>query len=212
MNRLITLLCTAQVCLATMASAAPLSITLPPETAVFKSSELPGYPLAQQKCSICHSADYINFQPPGRSLAQWTAEASKMQQVYGAPISDQDVSTIGAYLAVTYGSAKASDAEVLADSNPSAGLVSAAPVAKGDAMALLQNHACLSCHAVDHKVVGPAYHDVATQYGSDPQALARMASSIAHGSTGKWGDIPMPPFAQLSPEDLQTLATFILHQ
>ena len=109
MKRLTTLLCAAQVCLATLASAAPLAIKLPPETAVFKPSELPGYALAQQKCSTCHSADYINFQPPGMTLAQWTAEASKMQHVYGAPISDQDVSMIGAYLAVTYGSAKASD-------------------------------------------------------------------------------------------------------
>ncbi|MGH8375674.1 MAG: c-type cytochrome, partial [Pseudomonas sp.] len=98
-----TLLCAAQVGLASMAGAAPLSITLPPETAALKPSTLPGYPLAQQKCSICHSADYINFQPPGMSLAQWTAEAGKMQHVYGAPISDQEVNVIGAYLAVTYG-------------------------------------------------------------------------------------------------------------
>lgn len=212
MKRLTTLLCAAQVCLATMAGAAPLLITLPPETAVFKPSGLPGYPLAQQKCSTCHSADYINFQPPGMTLAQWTAEASKMQHVYGAPISDQDVSIIGAYLAVTYGSAQASDAEVLAASSPSPGQLSAAPVAKVDAMALLQNHACLSCHAIDHKVVGPAYHDVATKYGSDPQALAKIASSIQRGGAGKWGETLMPPYAQLSPEDLQTLATFILHQ
>lgn len=207
MKPLTTLLCAAQVCWATMACAAPLAITLPPETAVFKSSALPGYPLAQQKCSTCHSADYINFQPPGMTLAQWTAEASKMQQVYGAPISDEDVKIIGAYLAVTYGSARASDAEVQAASN-----LSPAPAAKGDAMALLKNHGCLSCHAIDHKVVGPAYHDVAARYASDPQALAGIASSIQHGSSGKWGDIPMPPFAQLSAQELQALTTFILHQ
>ena len=207
MKRLTTMLCAAQVCWAAMAGAAPLSITLPPETAVFKSSGLPGYPLAQQKCSTCHSADYINFQPPGMTLAQWTAEASKMQQVYGAPISDQDVNTIGAYLAVTYGSAQASDAEVQAGSNPPP-----APAAKGDAMALLQNHGCLSCHAIDHKVVGPAYHDVAARYGSDPQALTRIAASIEHGSSGKWGEMPMPPFTQLSAQELKTLTTFILHQ
>src|SRR5438045_8912164 len=110
-------LCAAQVGLATLAGAAPLSITLPAETVALKPSTLPGYPLAQQKCSICHSADYINFQPPGMSLAQWTAEAGKMQQVYGAPISDQEVKGIGAYLAVHYGSAKASQAASPAASN-----------------------------------------------------------------------------------------------
>lgn len=212
MKLMTTLLCAAQFCLATAAGAAPLSITLPPETAALKPSALPGYALAQQKCSTCHSADYINYQPPGMSLAQWTAEASKMQHVYGAPISDPDVSTIGAYLAVTYGSALASDAEVQAASNPSTAQPPAASLAKVDAAALLQSNSCLSCHAIDHKVVGPAYRDVAARYANDPQALAKVTSSIAHGGSGKWGEIPMPPFAQLSPDDLQILATFILHQ
>lgn len=202
------MLCTAHICLAGVANAAPLSITLPPETAALKPSSLPGYPLAQQKCSTCHSADYINFQPPGMTLAQWTAEASKMQHVYGAPISDQDVSIIGAYLAVTYGSAQASDAEVQAASSPQA----QAPVANVDATALLQNNACLSCHALDHKVVGPAYHQVATKYANDPQAMTKVAASIQQGGSGKWGQTPMPPYAQLSAENLQTLAAFILAQ
>jgi cytochrome c551/c552 len=205
-------LCAAQICLAGIACAAPLSITLPPETAALKPSTLPGYPLAQQKCSTCHSADYINFQPPGMSLAQWTAEAGKMQHVYGAPISDQDVTIIGAYLAATYGSAKASDADVLAASHPTAGQPAPAPVAKVDATTLLENNACLSCHAIDHKVVGPAYHDVAAKYANDPQALTKLTSSIQHGGSGKWGDIPMPPFAQLSNDELNSLATFILQQ
>ena len=203
------LLCAAQVCLATLAVAAPLSITLPPETAAFKPSTMPGYALAQQKCSVCHSADYINFQPPGMSLAHWTAEAGKMQHVYGAPISDRDVSVIGAYLAVTYGSAKANDADVLAASSAP---VMAGAGAKVDAKVLLQNNACLSCHATDHKVVGPAYRDVAAKYAKDPQAMDRLMSSIQHGGSGKWGDVPMPPFAQLSPDDLKSLATFILQQ
>ena len=205
-------LCAAQICLAGIACAAPLSITLPPETAALKPSTLPGYPLAQQKCSTCHSADYINFQPPGMSLSQWTAEAGKMQHVYGAPISDQDVTIIGAYLAATYGSAKASDADVLAASNPAASQPAPAPVAKVDATTLLENNACLSCHAIDHKVVGPAYHDVAAKYANDPQALTKLTSSIQHGGSGKWGDIPMPPFAQLSNDELNSLATFILQQ
>jgi len=211
MKLLTSLLCAAQVCLMTLADAAPLSITLPPETAVFKPSSLPGYLLAQQKCSTCHSADYINFQPPGMSLAQWTAEAGKMQHVYGAPISDRDVSVIGAYLAATYGSAKASDADVQAASNPPVEQPPTVSVAKV-ASALLKDNACLSCHAIDHKVVGPAYHDVAARYANDPQALARVMSSIQRGGSGKWGDVPMPPFAQLGPDDLKSLATFIMSQ
>lgn len=210
MKPMITLLCAAQLCLAGAVGAAPLSITLPAETAAFKPSSLPGYQLALQKCSTCHSADYINFQPPGLNLAQWTGEASKMQHVYGAPISDQDVSIIGAYLAATYGSAQASDVDVQAASNPAAGQVAPAPAVKVDAMALLQNNGCLACHGVDHKVVGPAYHDVAGKYAGDTQAQAKVMSSIRQGGSGKWGEIPMPPFAQLSQDELQTLTAFIL--
>ena len=130
-----------------------------------------------------------------------------MQHVYGAPISDQEVSVIDAYLAVTYGSAKVNDADVQAASN-----APAVTVAKVDAKALLQNNACLSCHAIDHKVVGPAYRDVAAKYAKDPQATDRLMSSIQHGGRGKWGDVPMPPFAQLSPDELKSLATFIMSQ
>lgn len=210
MKPMFALMCAVQLCAVATLEAAPLSITLPPETAVFKASELPGYALAQQKCSICHSADYINFQPPGMSLAQWTGEAGKMQKVYGAPISDQDVSVIGAYLAATYGSAQVSDAEVQAASYPVK--AEPAPGAKVDAMALLQNNACLSCHALDHKVVGPAYREVAARYANDAQAQAKVALHIQQGGAGKWGNIPMPPFTQLSQEDLQAMVAFILQQ
>lgn len=68
----------------------------------------------------------------------------------------------------------------------------------------------VSC--VDHKVVGPAYHDVAAKYVSDPQALTKITTRIRNGGSGKWGNIPMPPFAQLSASDLETLADFVLHQ
>jgi len=193
-----------------MATARPLEIKLPPETAAFKPSRLPGYALAQQKCSICHSADYISYQPPGLSLAQWTGEASKMQHAYGAPISDEEVKLIGAYLATTYGSAKADDAEVIATSTSAR---QPTPVAKaGNAMALLESNNCLACHAIDHKVVGPAYRDVATKYAHDQQALGKVEASIRNGGSGRWGAVPMPPFSQLSAQDLHTLADFILHQ
>ena len=110
---------------------------------------------------------------------------------------------------MTYGSAKANDADVLAASNAP---VVAGAGAKVDAKVLLQNNACLSCHATDHKVVGPAYRDVVAKYAKDPQAMDRLMSSIQRGGSGKWGDVPMPPFAQLSPDDLKSLATFILQQ
>ena len=92
-----------------VACAAPLTIVLPAETAVLKPSGLPGYVLASQKCYMCHSADYISFQPPGMSVSQWTAEVGKMKHAYGAPLSDEDVKQIGEYLGATYGELKAVD-------------------------------------------------------------------------------------------------------
>ena len=86
----------------------PLTIKLPPETARLKPSALPGYQAALQKCGICHSADYINLQPPAMTQPQWTAEVRKMQHAYAAPLTDKEVADIGEYLAVAYGGAKPS--------------------------------------------------------------------------------------------------------
>jgi mono/diheme cytochrome c family protein len=96
------------------ANAEPVKIELPADTSTLRESTLPGYTIALQKCGICHSADYISFQPPGMSLAQWTAEMSKMQHSYGAPLDEEEIGRLGAYLAVTYGSAKATDADASA--------------------------------------------------------------------------------------------------
>jgi hypothetical protein len=86
-----------------MGSAAAAEIELPPETAVLRTSALPGYEIAAKKCVICHSSDYISLQPPGMSLRQWTAELVKMQKAFGAPIDDQELGIIAIYLTATYG-------------------------------------------------------------------------------------------------------------
>lgn len=102
-----------------LSGAAPLSIELPTETARFEPSPLPGYAIASGKCSIFHSADYIQLQPPGMSQSQWRGEVSKMQHAFGAPIDDQEVDVIAAYLAQTYSGeprAKAAEASGAASS------------------------------------------------------------------------------------------------
>ena len=81
------------------------TIALPAETAQLKPSDLAGYPLARAKCVICHSADYIEYQPPQMSQAQWTAEVQKMQRSYGAPLDADEIKLIGIYLASVYGDA-----------------------------------------------------------------------------------------------------------
>jgi cytochrome c551/c552 len=201
------------------ASAAPQDIKLPAETVKLKPAKLPGYGVAMQKCAICHSADYVSYQPPGLSLAQWTAEMKKMQRAYGAPIDDAEIEQLGAYLAVAYGSAKLKDPEIVAIAQkagkPAAAAsapAAAAADAKVDVQGLLARNACLSCHSVTQKVVGPAYHEVATRYKGDAEAQAKLEASIRGGSSGKWGSVPMPPFAGLKPDEVKALAAYVRQQ
>jgi hypothetical protein len=85
--------------------AATKTIELPAETAQLKPSTLAGYSIARGKCGICHSLDYILYQPPQMSQAQWTAEAQKMQRSYGAPLDADEIRLVGIYLATVYGDA-----------------------------------------------------------------------------------------------------------
>lgn len=202
---LLALLC-ASLLAAAPVQAAPLSIELPPETAHLVPSELPGYAIANQKCTICHSADYIQLQPLAMSEKQWRGEVAKMQHAYGAPVDDQQADAIAAYLADAY-SGKAP-----AKANVAAAAPVAAALAKQDAQSLLQANGCLGCHALDHQVVGPAYQAVAGRYRGDPQALQNVTEHIRQGGVGRWGQIPMPPFAALDDVQLKTLAEFILSQ
>lgn len=75
---------------------------------------------------------------------------------------------------------------------------------------LAQKNACMACHAVDKKLVGPAYQDVAKKYAGQADAEIKLAESIRKGGSGKWGAIPMPAQPALSEEDAKTLAAWIL--
>ena len=78
-----------------------------------------------------------------------------------------------------------------------------------DAQQLLKDKACLACHVVDKKLVGPAYKEVAAKYRSRKDAQAYLVKKINEGSTGVWGQVPMPPNA-VSDADAATLAKYIL--
>jgi cytochrome c len=75
---------------------------------------------------------------------------------------------------------------------------------------LAKKNNCLACHAVDKKIVGPAYQDVAKKYAGQADAEATLAKNIKAGGSGKWGPIPMPPQTQLSDAEAQTLAAWVL--
>ncbi|MDD4929019.1 MAG: hypothetical protein PHP85_07075 [Gallionella sp.] len=87
---------------------------------------------------------------------------------------------------------------------------SEAAVPAVDALALAKKKNCLVCHAVDKKVVGPAWRDVAAKYRGDAGALPRLMAKIARGGSGVWGSMAMPPQPQVSEADRATLARFVL--
>lgn len=86
-------------------------------------------------------------------------------------------------------------------------LVSGAAYASAD-LAKAKN--CMACHALDKKLVGPAYKDVAAKYASDKDAAAKLAKKIREGGTGVWGQVPMPANPQVSEADALTLAKWVL--
>ncbi|RBA23603.1 c-type cytochrome [Herminiimonas fonticola] len=78
------------------------------------------------------------------------------------------------------------------------------------AIALSNRSACMACHAVERKMVGPSYKDVAAKYAGDAAAPDRLAKKIKSGSSGVWGSVPMPPQPSLSDADVRVLADWVL--
>ena len=84
------------------AVARPVTYTLPTESATLKKTAEPGYQRAELQCVTCHSRDYITTQPRGKGKEFWTAEVTKMVNVYAAPIPEPDRAVIAEYLAAHY--------------------------------------------------------------------------------------------------------------
>ena len=84
------------------AVARPVRYTLPTESSTLKKTAEPGYQRAELQCVTCHSRDYITTQPRGKGKEFWTAEVTKMVNVYAAPIPEPDRAVIAEYLAANY--------------------------------------------------------------------------------------------------------------
>src|SRR5712691_10248066 len=87
-------------------------------------------------------------------------------------------------------------------------LASAPALANED---LAKKDGCTACHAIDKKLVGPAYKEVAAKYRGDKSAEAKLIEKVKKGGTGVWGQIPMPPNSpQVKDEDIKTIVHWIL--
>ena len=70
----------------------------------------------------------------------------------------------------------------------------------------------MACHAVDKKLVGPSYKDVAAKYRGDTRRRGQARREGEEGQQGVWGQVPMPPNAHVKDEDINTLVKWILSQ
>ena len=84
----------------------------------------------------------------------------------------------------------------------------AAPALADQALATAKN--CMACHAVDKKLVGPSYKDVATKYAGQKDAVDKLAAKIVKGGAGVWGPVPIPANAQVNDADAKKLAAWVL--
>ncbi len=75
---------------------------------------------------------------------------------------------------------------------------------------MMKKDGCAACHAIDKKVIGPSYQDVAAKYQGDKGAEAKLIDKVTKGGSGVWGQIPMPPNAQVKQEDIKALVQWIL--
>lgn len=91
----------------------------------------------------------------------------------------------------------------------SAALLALSGVASAD-QALAQKNACMSCHGIDKKIVGPAFNEVAKKYAGDKTAQAKLVAKVKAGGKGVWGQIPMPPNPNVKDEDLEKLVKWVL--
>lgn len=75
--------------------------------------------------------------------------------------------------------------------------------------ALAKKSSCTACHAMSTKVMGPSFRDIAEKYAGKPDAVDALSQSIRQGGAGRWGSLPMPPQAQLSPTSVTVLASWL---
>jgi cytochrome c len=86
--------------------------------------------------------------------------------------------------------------------------VAAAPVFANQELAQKKN--CMACHAVDKKVVGPAYKEVAAKYAGQKDAVDKLTQKVIKGGSGVWGQVPMPANVQVNEAEAKQLVQWVL--
>jgi cytochrome c551/c552/cytochrome c5 len=152
-----------------------------------------------------------NFkEPPAPAAATSTAAATPAAPATAATATTSTTATPAAPAAAAAASAPAGVTPTAAAAAPTSNAKAAGPLDLASAQAMMQKDACGACHAIDKKIVGPAYQDVAAKYKGDSGALAKLTQKVKTGGSGVWGSVPMPPNTQVPDGDIKALVSWIL--
>ena len=141
------------------------------------------------------------------TLSDWEVTAAVVYMANQSGATFKEPAKPAAPAAAAAAAPAAAPAQVAGAAAPSTATPAAA-----DASALLQKNGCLACHALDKKVLGPSYKEVAAKYAGDKNAAAMLEQKVKAGGVGVWGQVPMPPNAAASDADLQAMVKYILAQ
>lgn len=97
-----------------------------------------------------------------------------------------------------------------ADNNKQSGANAPDAAAVAKITAVMKANACLSCHAVDTRRVGPSFVDIAKRYKDKDGSLDKLMKKVRDGGSGAWGPIPMPPHPNLDQADIKSMVQWIL--
>jgi len=180
---------------------APLSAQEPEPSKTLTPGK--GSDLATVRCATCHDAQHITRAKLSRG--EWEFNIKNMKE-RGAPMEPAEIPVILEYLATYYNRdspAPPPDPTAAGFGMESGG--GADPVAR-----LLNANACVACHTVDRRVVGPSFREVAAKFAGDGNALATLSRKVKEGGAGNWGNVPMPPNPAITDADLRVMLEWIL--
>lgn len=160
-----------------------------------------GAALTMGKCAICHDITHVTRSRLTRD--EWD-DNIKVMIARGMPIEPHEIPIIVDYLATYYNRDKPPPAP---DETAEKSAADIAPPER-----LVSDHGCIACHALDKRVIGPSFREIAARYKADGAAPPQLASKVKEGSSGVWGQIPMPAHPQVAEADIQRVVAWILQQ
>jgi sulfite dehydrogenase len=162
-----------------------------------------GSDLTTARCATCHDAQHITRAKLSRG--EWEFNIKNMIE-RGAPMAPGEIPIILDYLATYYNRDSAAPP-------PDPAVASFGMDGGGDPVQRLLNaNACVACHTLDQRVVGPSFREVAAKFAGDGGAAAKLAKKIKDGGAGSWGNVPMPPHPAIPEADLNQMVGWILQQ